>query len=358
MISKSHSDGTDSMKSQDSREPEDNEIDGLDAEDLALLNEEPEEDDTDSTPGWLKPVTIIAVIVIIALVGAGVWLTVGHKSKKITGTTNANTSSLGKAGNGSNRNVSDVNSFMNSIGIPSYYQQDRSKISKEDKALADKMAMDTRPTTAYGALASKDSNPNLTDDMSKYKNPDGSINQNYSYLTSDNTIPLIRDDLERLVNPVYGGWTALQDQSRTDVNAVAQPSSWSGLTNMFTRGTANGMNDEGSFRNSANLFADWSRDSYGGSFKKTYADPIVGIPSGLTCDYQVAGAEDDHIDCTANVKYTGQALVPDEDAKNQNKDPEKKVAKSVDKTIKLHYVVNYNDTAYSNRRVLLTSVEQ
>ena len=335
----------------------DEDDDGLnqDVDLSALDDEEPQDDDT--TPKWLKPLSIVAVIIIIALVLAAIFMAVKNKPHKLTETSNNGVTSLGSAGHGSTENVNNVNSFMNDLGIPKYYQQPYTKISKTDKATADQLAMATRPPSAYGTLVSKASNPKLTDDVSKWKNDDGTLNPDYSYITAENVIPLIRDDLERLVNPVYGGWTALQDAGRVNVDGKQDNSSWGKFADMFASDVARGMSDEAGVRKVAPVFADWDRNQYGKSFAKKYSDPIVGTISNLNCDYQIGGAYEDHVDCTAHVKYTGKAVVAIDGVKGDN--PSIKYEdKTVEKDIKLHYAVNYTDRQYSDRRLLLTSVEQ
>lgn len=336
----------------------DEDDDGLDQNvNLSALDDE-DSQEVDTTPSWLRPLAIIAVVVIVALVIAAMVMAVKNKPHKLTETSNNGVTSLGSAGHGGNEeNVSNISSFMNDLGIPKYYQQPYTKISKTDKATADQMAMATRPPSAYGTLVSKASNPKLTDDVSKWKNSDGTLNPDYSYITAENVIPLIRDDLERLVNPVYGGWTSLQNASRLNVDGHQDNSSWGKFADMFASNVARGMNDEAGVRKVAPVFADWDRNQYGRSFPKRISDPIVGTISNLNCDYQIGGAYEDHVDCTAHVKYAGKVAVYTDDEKSQDSSVEYK-DKTVEKDIKLHYAVNYTDRQYSDRRLLLTSVEQ
>lgn len=149
------------------------------------------------------------------------------------------------------------------------------------------------------------------------------------------------------MNPVYGGWTFLQDDIRQDVDGYPQGISSLDLGEMFVPEVAGTMSDEQGVRNATKLYADWDSNQYGGEWSgKMSTDPIIGTVIDYDCNYNIVGSMDDTINCTARVRYTGSVS----DANG------KKVVKNVDRTLKLNYRVNYDSSI--SRRILLTSVEQ
>ena len=170
------------------------------------------------------------------------------------------------------------------------------------------------------------------------------MNPDYSYITSENTIPVIVDDMERLVNPVYGQWTGMQQIDRVDVNGNASSVAYYKLGDMFSQQVAAEMDDESSARQVLPLYADWDRDYYGGKYSMKFnTDPIIGVINNYDCVFNVQGNVEDTITCSANVTYSGQV---------------KGKTITEDKTLKLNYKVNYDETSYSSRRILLTSISQ
>lgn len=301
---------------------------------------------------WLWVGGAVIGVVLLVLVGLGVYYTTHPSNQRVDNTSKVGGNSIGS--NNGSTGVDDSKddetaekAFMKSIGVPDFYQEPKEEMTKEQEAAAVSYALVTEPTNAVGRFMSRESNPDLTDDPSQYLLEDGSTNPNYSYLTGENTTAVIRDDMERLVNPVYGGWTFLQDDIRQDVDGYPQDISSLDLGEMFVPEVAGTMSDEQGVRNATKLYADWDSNQYGGEWSgKMSTDPIIGQVIDYECDYNIVGSMDDTINCTARVRYTGSVS----DANG------KKVVKNVDRTLKLNYRVNYDSSI--SRRILLDSVEQ
>lgn len=300
---------------------------------------------------WLWVVIGIVIALLVAGVGLGGYYMMNPPSQKIDNSSKVGGNTIGGApssSDGSKENVSERKKFLGDAGVPDFYQVPRDEQSDEDRTEATEYALATEPTNAVGRFMSKSSNPDLTDDPSQYLLEDGSTNPNYSYLTGENTTAVIRDDMERLVNPVYGGWTFLQDSIRQDVDGYHQDVSSVDLWNMFDPSAVGDREGEAGLRDLTKLYADWDSNEYGGEWHgKSSTDPIVGQIVDYNCDYNVTGAMGDTISCTAQVRYTGVITADDG----------KRTTKSVDKTLKLNYKVNY-ENGENSRRILLTSVEQ
>lgn len=301
---------------------------------------------------WLWVGGAVIGVVLLVLGGLGVYYTVHPSNQRVDNTSKVGGNSIG-ANNGSTGvddskdDESAEKAFMKSIGVPDFYQEPKEEMTKEQEAAAVSYALVTEPANAVGRFMSKESNPDLTDNPSQYLLEDGSTNPNYSYLTGENTTAVIRDDMERLVNPVYGGWTFLQDDIRQDVDGYPQDISSLALGEMFVPEVAGTMSDEQGVRNATKLYADWDSNQYGGEWSgKMSTVPIIGQVIDYECDYNIVGSMDDTINCTARVRYTGSVS----DANG------KKVVKNVDRTLKLNYRVNYDSSI--SRRILLDSVEQ
>lgn len=300
---------------------------------------------------WLWVVIGIVIALLVAGVGVGGYYMMNPPSQKIDNSSKVGGNTIGGApssSDGDNENVPERKKFLDDAGVPDFYQVPRDEQSDEERTEATEYALVTEPTNAVGRFMSKSSNPDLTDDPSQYLLEDGSTNPNYSYLTGENTTAVIRDDMERLVNPVYGGWTFLQDDIRQDVDGYPQDVSSVDLWDMFDPSAARDKEGEAGLRDLAKLYADWDSNEYGGEWHgKSSTDPIVGQIVDYNCDYNVTGAMGDTISCTAQVRYTGVITADDG----------KRTTKSVDKTLELNYKVNYENSE-NPRRILLTSVEQ
>lgn len=310
------------------------------------LGEDPEGEEGEDGKGVMKWVlAIVAVFLVVALLAGAIWFASQPRNKKVIDDSSTGSSSIGKSDGGSNAtNVADNDGFMSKLGIPEYYQKPNTELTEDEQKQASSAAIEAAPANAVMALPSSKSNPNLTSDPSKAFNDDGTINPDYSYITMDNVMPLIYDDLQRLVNPVYGQWTALQQVDEVDVNGKAARADALGhLASMFTGDAAAQINGGQNVQSVANVYADWNKDFYGGKYAgKVYNDPIVGVPQSFDCDFNVQGNEEDTVTCYAVVKYSGQTN-----------------GMTVEDTRKLtmDYKVNYGEST-TPRRLLLTTVSQ
>ena len=293
---------------------------------------------------WMTWVIIVIAVLLCVSLGVGVWFMNHPQSHRLDNSSKVGGNAIGSS-QGSDSNVdpvSDVLSFMDDKGVPKYYQQPESKVDQPTREQITKDSIESAPENAEMSLVSKASNPDLTDDPSKAQNEDGTLNPNYSYVTMDNAVPLIRDDLERIVNSVYGGWSALQDPGRIGVDNDAPAFAGAGLADMFDPSVDVGS--EEALRSHLPLVADWDRNGFGGALAdKDPDEPVLGVLNGYDCEFNVKGDEADTVTCVADATYSW-------------KDTSGKTHELGKKTLTLHYKVNYEDP--SGRRLLLTSVEQ
>lgn len=307
-----------------------------------------EDDEDEGRKGNLKWIlAIVAVVVVVALLAGAIWLASKPQNKKVIDDSSTGSSTIGKSDDGTNaKTASTDDGFMSKLGIPEYYQKPNTELSQDEQKQASSAAIEAAPANAVMALPSSKSNPNLTSDTAKAFNDDGTINPDYSYITMDNVMPLIYDDLQRLVNPVYGQWTALQQVDEVDVNGKATSAdALDHLASMFTGDAAAQIKSAQNVQSVANVYADWNKDFYGGKFTgKSYHDPIVGVVKSFDCDFNVQGAEEDTVTCYAQVEYSGNT-----NGSNVVKDS---------KNLTMNYKVNYDDAVSTGRRLSLVSVSQ
>lgn len=300
-------------------------------------------------------IIIVSVILVILLVFL-VLVKVNHKG--ITqGNQYASTANTSNTDSNSDDSASwdDVTKtyLENTLGVPEYYSQARSKTIKDDKlkAQADADAVAGAPANSLAALMSKASDPDFTDNPTKAYNNDGTLNTHYSYLSAEYVDETIRDDIERLVNPVYGEWTGTQNASGIDYTKgtggeAGNENEWTGLLDMFTDDykdkiqTANLMNENVGY--TLPIYADWKKDSFGGQWNtRDEINPIVGSVGLYDCKYYIQSVQGDYITCTVPVKYTANTTDG---------------IKSINKVMNITYSVNYSST--DGRRILIDEIQQ
>lgn len=289
-------------------------------------------------------IIIVAAILVILLVFL-VLVKVNHKGitqgNQYASTTNtANTDS--SSDNSSSGDDATKTYLENTLGVPEYYSQARSKTVKDDKlkAQADSDAVAGAPVNSIAALTSSASDPDFTDDPTKAYNNDGTLNTHYSYLSAEYVDETIRDDIERLVNPVYGEWTKTQDSG-------ADGDDWRSLEDMMSENMKNNIdNSNGNVQSVLPLYADWNSDARGGEWNnKIFGKPAVGIVNMYDCKYYIQSVQGDYIECTVPVNYT----ITNVDMTTTD----------VSKTMTITYSVNYsNYNKDSNRRILIDSIQQ
>lgn len=289
-------------------------------------------------------IIIVAVILVILLVFL-VLVKVNHKgiTQGNQYASTANTSNTDSSSDNSSSGDDATKTYLeNTLGVPEYYSQARSKTVKDDKlkAQADSDAVAGAPVNSIAALTSSASDPDFTDDPTKAYNDDGTLNTHYSYLSAEYVDETIRDDIERLVNPVYGEWTKTQDSG-------ADGDDWRSLEDMMSENMKNNIdNSNGNVQSVLPLYADWNSDARGGEWNnKIFGKPAVGIVNMYDCKYYIQSVQGDYIECTVPVNYT----ITNVDMTTTD----------VSKTMTITYSVNYsNYNKDSNRRILIDSIQQ
>lgn len=289
-------------------------------------------------------IIIVAVILVILLVFL-VLVKVNHKgiTQGNQYASTANTSNTDSSSDNSSSGDDATKTYLeNTLGVQEYYSQARSKTIKDDKlkAQADSDAVAGAPVNSIAALTSSASDPDFTDDPAKAYNDDGTLNTHYSYLSAEYVDETIRDDIERLVNPVYGEWTKTQDSG-------ADGDDWRSLEDMMSENMKNNIdNSNGNVQSVLPLYADWNSDARGGEWNnKIFGKPAVGIVNMYDCKYYIQSVQGDYIECTVPVKYT----ITNVDMTTVD----------VSKTMTITYSVNYsNYNKDSNRRILIDSIQQ
>lgn len=297
---------------------------------------EAEENNTTLSKKWLTVGIIVALLACCGVGGAILYASqhYGH-SKIIAGSTigggNLNNSAKNAT---SNDAVDKTTKFMRDLGVPEYYTKNHDKLNDKERTTANTKAIRAASANASLSLPSKQSNPNLIDDPRFATTKDGRINPDYSYITMENVMPLIRDDVERLINPVYGGWWIAQYADRIAANNAA------GAFNDMTGQSPKNMRE---VRNVLDLYADWNGDFYNSKFlDQKYEMPIVGRPTNLDCEFNINGNVEDNVTCYVSVNYYASYSG---------------VKKKVDsKTMTLRYKVNY--AGANSRRLILQHMEQ
>jgi archaellum component FlaF (FlaF/FlaG flagellin family) len=289
-----------------------------------------------------------AIVVVVALVFSGyMWIHIRNANNTISDDAR-NRSSLGTSDTSSDSKTTSSGTeidtqYLGSVGVPDYYMVLKNDMSADQKTKADSAAVALAPSNTDSALASKSANPNLTDDESKAYNADKSMNPNYSFLTAENVSTQVRDDIERIINPIYGGWATLQ--SASSLNNSDKPIA--GFADMFT--SADGKASAVSSASVADsskilpLFADWGANDFNGRYPSRSYQPIVGTAGVLNCTYNIQGTMDDTISCNMVVTY--HAKMSDGSTKTENK------------TLTINYKPNYDDNTES-RRIMIDSVQQ
>lgn len=297
---------------------------------------EAEENNTTLSKKWLTVGIIVALLACCGVGGAILYASQHYgRSKIIAGSTIGGGNLNNNAKNAtSNDAVDKTTKFMRDLGVPEYYSKSRDKLNDKERTTANTKAIKAASANASLSLPSKQSNPNLIDDPRFATTKDGRINPDYSYITMENVMPLIRDDVERLINPVYGNWWIAQYPDRIAANNAA------GTFNDMIEQRPKNMRE---VRNVLDLYADWNGDFYNNKFlDQKYELPIVGRPTNLDCEFNINGNVEDNVKCYVSVDYYASYSG---------------VKKKVDsKTVTLRYKVNY--AGANSRRLILQHMEQ
>lgn len=285
---------------------------------------------------WLTVGIIAAILACCGVGGAILYASQQHNNSKIIAGSTIGGGTL--TNNGQNASANDsadkTVKFMRTLGVPEYYTKSHDKLGDKERIAANTKAIKAASANASLSLPSKQSNPNLVDDPRFATTKDGRINPDYSYITMENVMPLIRDDVERLINPVYGKWEILQFPAGDYHDMTA---------GVFSDMLATKVTKTAELQKVVNLYADWNKNLYNDKFlDEKYDMPIIGRPTSLDCEFNINGNVEDNVTCYTTVdyyaKYSG-------------------VKKKVDsKTMTLRYKVNY--AGVNSRRLMLEHMEQ
>ena len=295
-----------------------------------------EENNTTLSKKWLTVGIIVALLACCGVGGAILYASQHYGQHKIIAGSTIGGGTLSNNGKNASANdsVDKTVKFMQTLRVPAYYTKSHDKLDNKERVTANTKAIRAASANASLSLPSKQSNPNLIDDPRFATTKDGRINPDYSYITMENVMPLIRDDVERLINPVYGNWEILQFPAGDYHNTTAGV-----FSDMLTTRVTKTVD----LQKVVNLYADWNRDFYNDKFlDEKYDMPIVGRPTSLDCEFNINGNVEDNVTCYTTVdyyaKYSG-------------------VKKKVDsKTMTLRYKVNY--AGVNSRRLMLEHMEQ
>lgn len=322
--------------------------DGISGEDENITRILQDEDSKKRSKGLKIAITALIVVLLLILAGLGAWWYAGSRHHLPQSAAHYR-SSLGDSGSDSSASTTSSglnpaarSRYLKSIGVPDYYAMVKDRQSKKQAADAAAAAVAGMPDNAQTALSSSASNPNLTDDMSKAFNSDGSMNPNYSFLTADNVSAQVRDDMEFLANPIYGSWTDLQSPRAKEVKNPGMK-----FAPMFSadKSAAVQSADLHTLQSMVPVFADWNSDSYGGRYYNRVYGPIVGTVGPSSCEYHISGTMDDSITCSAPIIY--HIMMKQNEVKTENH------------TLTITYRPQYSGKDKDvSRRIMIDSIQQ
>lgn len=330
-------------KDNDDNHDQENEEDQLLGDDNDVIGQdEPVQSSHSKMWYFLGGFTVILIAGLI--IGGIVFGKINTDSVKKEQSSVSNSLSKGSASDTSSS--ASTTDYLGGMGIPSYYQQSSTKISDADRKTANAAADAAMPENASSALLSKATDSNLTDDTSKAELSDGTTNPEYSFLTAENVTEQVRDDMERIVNPIYGDWTALQSKYRIGDHDSTLPSPLNSFTNMFADDRVNAIatQDENTAKSIIPLEADWAKDDFGGKTTNSPYPWAIGVISDITCNYDIKAVSGDSITCSTPVTYT---FIKSDGSKATEQ-----------KHLTIRYVPNYNHASASSRRILIDTVQQ
>lgn len=170
-----------------------------------------------------------------------------------------------------------------------------------DAAVLKSMAS-TEVAKAANSLPSEASG--YTSKSSDQLRPDGTLNPKYSYWTAETFTTQAGEDIERLLNPTFGGWAANQYASHpgnTQFNL-------NGISDMFTNRWVV-ANSGKKFSEYVPVYADWTGNDYGlGDNLLTSGPRWYGQVTGSTSEFAYDNVSQQYVvTMVANVKFTAWA---------------------------------------------------
>lgn len=297
---------------------------------------------------------IIGVILLALLGGLIWWWQASNKPQFSNAQRYASTQNLSntKADEKSNkaRELADFYRTKGNIDIQPYYFKPRNEMTAGNKADALKRAMLAFDEGLGVMFPSKTADPNLTDDISKAYNKDGSMNVKYTYLTKEYVAGTIYDDYQRLLNPIYGGWDDFYKKDTLDYKDTNSIFNKSGLSEMFDnrmKGDArvseildtfgDRVIDDAATKKDAKKFVHEGLTKYVHWYMKL---PVGQVTGQIKCKYNIQNTDNDSITCEAPTRL----VIATKDKAHKD---------FIDNsTITLIYKVNH-DQSVSKRRILL-----
>lgn len=300
---------------------------------------------------------IIGVILLALLGGLIWWYQASNKPQFSNAQRYASTQNLSntKADEKSNkaRELADFYRIHGDMEIQPYYFNSRNEMTAGNKADALKRAMLAFDEGLGVMFPSKTADPNLTDDISKAYNKDGSMNVKYTYLTKEYVAGTIYDDYQRLLNPIYGGWDGFYKKDALDYKDTNSIFNKSGLSEMFDnsmKGDARVSEvlytfgdrtiDDAATKKDAKKFVHEGLTKYVHWYKKL---PVGQITGQIKCKYNIQNTDNDTITCEAPTRL----VIATKDKKHKDS--------IYDSTIGLRYRVNH-DQSVSKRRILIIDI--
>lgn len=293
-------------------------------------------------------IMLFALIAIAMTTGIIIWQNNRNEANKPdTGSRYASTSNVSDSISGSTPSLADtVKPLMEKIGVPKYYMQSHDDMPDDDRKEADSQALIMSSENMTTQFASSNTNPELTDDASKAHNDDGTANPNYSYLTAENVSAQINDDIERIINPIYGDWVTLQMMGDRD---GYQSFPLKDFADMFDPNMASDITttDWNRARQLVPLMADWDNNAFGNQYAGWDGSLLIGTQSGrMSCEFNIQNTLDDSITCSVPITYYG----------NNGSDANNPV--QINKTLTITYKPNYSNDSGSSRRILIENIKQ
>ena len=300
---------------------------------------------------------IIGVILLTLLGGLIGWWQASNKPQFSNAQRYASTQNLSntKADEKNNkaRELADFYRIHGNMEIQPYYFKSRNEMTADNKADALKRAMIAFDEGLDVMFPSKTADPNLTDDMSKAYNKDGSMNVKYTYLTKEYVAGTIYDDYQRLLNPVYGGWDDLYKKDTLDYKDTNSIFNKSGLSEMFDKSLKRDADiseilynfgdrviDDAATKKDAKKFVHERLTKYVHWYKKL---PVGQVTGQIKCKYNIQNTDNDILTCEAPTRL----VIATKDKKHKDS--------VYDSTIGLRYRVNH-DQSLSKRRILIIDI--
>lgn len=298
---------------------------------------------------------IIGVILLALLGGLIWWYQASNKPQFSNAQRNASTQNMSKKKadekNNKARELADFYRTNGKIDIQPYYFKPRNEMTADNKADALKRAMIAFDEGLDVMFPSKTADPNLTDDMSKAYNKDGSMNVKYTYLTKEYVAGTIYDDYQRLLNPIYGGWSEFYKKDALNHKDMNNIFNKSGLNEIFDNWlkddyhiaeildtfSSRATTDEAATKKDAKKFVDEGLTKYVHWYLRI---PVRQITGQIKCKYNIQNTDNDSITCEAPIHH----IAATKDKKHKDS--------TYDFNLRLHYRVNH-DQSVSNRRILI-----